>query len=255
MSVQAALRSVFHCATSVLDDSLPSLRVKVRRRFVASPLTWGMTLALPAGFSLADRHTLEFRAQGDRLTFLLDGQQHTTAQDSTFTSGRIPVQGDPGAVFGKIERCELPAPATASTPTGPLPWRDWLPERRKTKSLPGWLADDGTQVRYLQRVAGGSIPFPKEATQGQPVREVAMHITWTPNVAHPHDRSISVRPKRDANAVSSHSLAAPRSSHFEACLSSIVCSRHLREAQATSHRGPAKKTIASGPGCALGCGP
>ncbi|MBX7210017.1 MAG: SUMF1/EgtB/PvdO family nonheme iron enzyme [Verrucomicrobiaceae bacterium] len=65
------------------------------------------TFTMPAGFSITDSHTMEFRAQGDRLSLAVDGREVATAQDSTLRSGLFNLLGQPGTVFEKVEYREL----------------------------------------------------------------------------------------------------------------------------------------------------
>jgi serine/threonine protein kinase len=62
---------------------------------------------MPAGFSLADRHVIEFRAEGDLLSVFVDEQLVASARDSTHRSGDTVVLGNPGTVFEKVEYREL----------------------------------------------------------------------------------------------------------------------------------------------------
>ncbi len=116
-------------------------------------------ITLPAGFVFGDRHTVEFRAQGDRLTLVLGGNEVLVGHPSAVTSGRISLRADPGAVFEKIEWCELPAPtpaiadagrtATAGAPAEfaghryqfvPDPAARWSEAKAKAEAMGGHLA-------------------------------------------------------------------------------------------------------------------
>jgi hypothetical protein len=50
---------------------------------------------------------VEFRAEGDRLSFYFNGKLAGTANDSTFTSGRARVHSGEGIVFQKVEYADL----------------------------------------------------------------------------------------------------------------------------------------------------
>jgi len=65
---------------------------------------------MPAGFSLAENHTIEFRAQGDRLSMAVDGREMAAVNDRTHKSGIFEIMGTPGTIFEKVEVRELPPP-------------------------------------------------------------------------------------------------------------------------------------------------
>src|SRR5262249_16311941 len=62
---------------------------------------------MPAGFSLDDRHTMEFHAEGDRLSVLVDNREVVTEQDATYPTGDALIIGSPGVIFEKAEYRDL----------------------------------------------------------------------------------------------------------------------------------------------------
>jgi hypothetical protein len=71
--------------------------------------TWKMLkkFDLPASFDASARHTVEFRAQGDMLVFLLDGTEMVRVQDSSRKTGGGYVIASPGSLVEKLEYREL----------------------------------------------------------------------------------------------------------------------------------------------------
>jgi hypothetical protein len=61
----------------------------------------------PAGFSTTENHTVEFRAQGDRLSVAVDGREVLVARDSTYRSGGICLHAGPPTTYEKFEYASL----------------------------------------------------------------------------------------------------------------------------------------------------
>jgi hypothetical protein len=67
---------------------------------------------LPPGFALSERHTSEFRGQGNTLTFLLDGKEMATVSDAQRGVGSGQFVGSAGTLLEKLEYADLGSPAT-----------------------------------------------------------------------------------------------------------------------------------------------
>jgi serine/threonine protein kinase len=109
---------------------------------------------LPAGFSLADRHTAEFRVDVDEITFSLDGQELARVRDRGKGSGDASIVGK-GVLIEKLETVNLgPDPildlgsAAATAPTGGEKWVDGLAE--------WWALPANAQSGLLTKETGGS---------------------------------------------------------------------------------------------------
>jgi hypothetical protein len=88
---------------------------------------------LPPGFTPADRHTGEFRAQGDTLTFLLDGQEVASVRDTRRPLGGAYLVASPGALIEKLEYTELTkAPPPPAADPG---WHDLLADVDLTRAV------------------------------------------------------------------------------------------------------------------------
>ncbi len=120
----------------------------VMKRIAASqPVAVLQQVALPVGFSLDAGATMEFRAQGDVLTFFLNGRQLAQAKDSTLTTGVASFYGAEGALIEKLEYQNLSVPP--SDRSGGDRWTDGLTEWWKQPQK-------GDTVGLLTQEAGGS---------------------------------------------------------------------------------------------------
>jgi serine/threonine protein kinase len=70
-------------------------------------------------FDPAGRHVMEFRAEGEVLTLIIDGRTVGTIQDASLSNGNFSVHGSVGSVIEKIEYRELPALPAAAQPSAP----------------------------------------------------------------------------------------------------------------------------------------
>jgi serine/threonine protein kinase len=104
---------------------------------------------IPAGFDETAAHVIEFRAEGDKLTLLVDGAERGSVNDTTYASGGFSVTG---GLIDKIEYRDLgSAPATPVVAgAGSDGWIDGLAEwlavpANATKST---LQKEGDGWRY-----------------------------------------------------------------------------------------------------------
>ncbi len=70
-------------------------------------------------FDPAGRHVMEFRAEGEVLTLIIDGRTVGTIQDASLSNGNFSVHGSVGSVIEKVEYRELPALPAAAQPSAP----------------------------------------------------------------------------------------------------------------------------------------
>ncbi|MDZ4403122.1 serine/threonine-protein kinase [Prosthecobacter sp.] len=133
---------------------------------------------LPAGFDYAARHTLEFRAIGDELTFILDDVKLGSVRDSTLTGGRSPsFDGSVGGLIEKFEYKAMPKLSGSPAPAdGGGPWSDaiaeWMANPGNASS--GKLKTEGTGWRVEK---GASIEISTNRP-GRAMANVAVRTTW-----------------------------------------------------------------------------
>jgi len=62
---------------------------------------------VPAGWAITEANTIEFRAEGDKLTALVNGREMLTARDSTYPSGGICLHAGPPTTYEKFAYAKL----------------------------------------------------------------------------------------------------------------------------------------------------
>jgi hypothetical protein len=128
--------------------------------FIASTNRRLKEFTVPPGFDGEQPHTMEFRAQGDLLTVLLDGAEVARVQDSTIMEpGRVFISGSLGPLIEKFEYRELPAASSASstaTKAAPIskssdpkfPPGQWVKLFTKPEDLPADLRETDSGVKF-----------------------------------------------------------------------------------------------------------
>ena len=129
---------------------------------------------IPAGFVAGPSHVFEFRAEGDLLTLLVDGQTAGSVKDPTLTSGRFSINGV-GCLIEKIECRDLgSAPAAPADASGEK-WIDGLAE---------WVAMPNNVSGGIMRAEAGAWRIVKGVSimlgtklPGRSLANVAVRVT------------------------------------------------------------------------------